>query len=38
MGRHGETAGTYLFAKTAPGWRIVAQISHSAERVVKCGD
>ena len=33
-----EIAGTYLFAKTAPGWRIVAQIGHSADRVVKCGD
>jgi uncharacterized NTF2-like protein DUF6841 len=33
-----EIAGTYLFAKTAPGWRIVAQVSHSADRVVKCGE
>jgi hypothetical protein len=33
-----EIAGTYLFARTAPGWRIVAQISHTADRVVKCGD
>jgi hypothetical protein len=33
-----EIAGTYLFAKTAPGWRIVAQIGHTADRVVKCGD
>jgi NTF2-like protein (DUF6841) len=33
-----EIAGTYLFAKTAPGWRIMAQISHSADRVVKCGE
>jgi hypothetical protein len=33
-----EIAGTYLFAKTAPGWRIVAQVGHTADRVVKCGD
>ena len=33
-----EIAGTYLFARTAPGWRIVAQIGHSADRVMKCGD
>jgi hypothetical protein len=33
-----EIAGTYLFAKTAPGWRIMAQISHSSDRVVKCGE
>lgn len=33
-----EIAGTYLFAKAAPGWRIVAQVSHAADRVVKCGD
>jgi hypothetical protein len=33
-----EIAGTYLFAKTAPGWKIVAQIGHSADRVMKCSD
>jgi hypothetical protein len=32
-----ELAGTYVFAKTPQGWRIVAQISHSPDRVVKCG-
>jgi hypothetical protein len=33
-----EIAGTYLFAKTAPGWRIVAQVGHSADRVMTCPD
>lgn len=33
-----EIAGTYLFAKTAPGWRIVAQIGHTADRVMTCSD
>jgi hypothetical protein len=33
-----EIAGTYLFARTAPGWRIVAQIGHSADRVMTCTD
>ena len=33
----GEPAGTYVFAKTAEGWRIVAQIGHTPDRVLKCG-
>jgi hypothetical protein len=33
-----EIAGTYLFTRTPPGWRIVAQVSHTAKEVVKCGD
>lgn len=33
----GEAAGTYVFAKTQQGWRIVAQMGHSPDRVLKCG-
>jgi hypothetical protein len=33
-----EIAGTYLFGKTAAGWRIMAQVAHSADKVVKCSD
>ena len=32
-----EAAGTYVFAKLPQGWRIVASIPHSPERVLKCG-
>ena len=33
----GEAAGTYVFAKSPQGWRIVASIPHSPERALKCG-
>ncbi len=33
-----ELAATYLFAKTPQGWRIVAQIGHSPERILQCTD
>jgi hypothetical protein len=32
-----EPAGTYVFSKTKDGWRIVAQIGHAPDRVMKCG-
>jgi hypothetical protein len=32
-----EPAGTYVFSKTTDGWRIVAQIGHAPDRVMKCG-
>jgi NTF2-like protein (DUF6841) len=32
-----EPAGTYVFSKTKDGWRIVAQIGHAPNRVLKCG-
>jgi ketosteroid isomerase-like protein len=32
-----EPAGTYVFAKTEAGWRIVAQMGHTPDRVLKCG-
>ena len=32
-----ELAGTYVLAKTAEGWRIVAQMGHSPDRILKCG-
>jgi hypothetical protein len=33
-----EPAGTYLFSKTQQGWRIVAQIPHSPERILSCAN
>ena len=33
-----ELAATYLFARTTGGWRIVAQIGHSPERILQCAD
>lgn len=32
-----ELAGTYVLAKTAEGWRIVTQMGHSPDRILKCG-
>jgi hypothetical protein len=32
-----ELAGTYVFAKTPQGWRIVAQMRNSADRLLTCG-
>jgi len=32
-----EPAGSYVFAKTEAGWRIVAQMGHTPDRVLKCG-
>jgi ketosteroid isomerase-like protein len=32
-----EPAGTYVFSRTKDGWRIVAQIGHAPERVMRCG-
>ncbi len=32
-----EPAATYVFAKTERGWRIVAQMGHTPDRVLKCG-
>jgi hypothetical protein len=32
-----EPAGTYVFAKTKDGWRIIAQTGHAPERVMRCG-
>jgi hypothetical protein len=32
-----EPAGTYVFAKTKDGWRIIAQTGHAPDRVMKCG-
>jgi uncharacterized NTF2-like protein DUF6841 len=32
-----EPAGTYVFSKTKDGWRIVAQIGHAPDRVMRCG-
>jgi len=31
-----EPAGTYVFAKTPQGWRIVAQMGHAPERIIRC--
>lgn len=33
-----EPAGTYLFSKTKQGWRIVAQIPHSPDRIINCAN
>ena len=33
-----EPAGTYVFAKTGREWRIVAQMGHSPDRILKCGN
>ena len=31
-----ELGGTYMFAKFEEGWRILAVISHSSEKVIQC--
>jgi hypothetical protein len=31
-----EGAGTYVFAKTPSGWRVLGQIGHAAERLLGC--
>ena len=31
-----ESGGTYMFAKFEEGWRILAVISHSSEKVIQC--
>ncbi len=31
-----ESGGTYMFAKFAEGWRILAVIGHSPEKVIQC--
>jgi hypothetical protein len=33
-----QSASTYLFAKTAEGWRVVAGVTHSPEKLATCND
>jgi hypothetical protein len=33
-----QSASTYLFAKTTDGWRVVAGVTHSPEKLATCND